>query len=209
LDSERGWLAVSHVPLVRQHGEHDCGAAALAMVIERYRPDLKRDAFFRAPANQRVSAEQLRDHARALGFEAFVVQGTADDLVHELRAGRPVVVGVAKPTVQGPVAHYQVLVGMHAASQRVALLDPAEGWRQNSFAGFLREWQASGNVLLVVIPREAQVAPAPAPAPAPVPEPNPPPSAADSEGGTSSAWASGTTRTPQRSDHSRVNAAPR
>jgi hypothetical protein len=32
----------------------------------------------------------------------------------------------------------------------VVTLDPAEGWRQNSLDGFLKEWKPSGRLALVV-----------------------------------------------------------
>lgn len=73
--------------------------------------------------------------------------------MHELEQGRPVIVGVAKPTTQDAVAHYEVVVGMHRASRRVATYDPAAGVRQNTFGGFLTEWQAAGRVLLVIMPK--------------------------------------------------------
>lgn len=148
-----GWLAVKDVPLMRQQGEHDCGATALAMVIRHLRPELAGAEVLARHDEQPVSARELRDRARSLGLSAFVVQGTPQDLVHELQQGRPAIVGVAKPTVRGAVAHYQVVIGLHAASQRIALLDPAEGWLQNTFTGFLREWQATGRVLIVVLPQ--------------------------------------------------------
>jgi hypothetical protein len=42
---------------------------------------------------------------------------------------------------------------MHRASRRVATYDPAAGVRQNTFGGFLMEWQAAGRVLLVIMPK--------------------------------------------------------
>jgi predicted double-glycine peptidase len=189
---ERGWLVVEDVPVVRQRSEHDCGAAALAMVVRHFEPAAAAsDPFFTQPADRRISAQDLRDHARALGFDAFVVEGWPDDLVRELKQGRPAIVGVAKPTVEGAVAHYQVVVGIHPESKRIAVIDPAEGWRQNTYEGFVREWQASGRVLLVVIPRAHGAA------------------SARSPGGTSSACASGCTGSPRRIDQVRVNAAPK
>lgn len=166
---EPGWLLVGQVPLVRQKAEYDCGPAALAMVVTSMRPELASDPFFTHAANARVSVGALRDHARKLGFQAFVVEGTVDDLVHEIKSGRPVIAGIGKPTVQDRVFHYQVIVGIHPKSRRVLMLDPAEGWLQNSFAGFIEEWQATGRVLLVVMPPAAA-----APEPAPVAPPDAP-----------------------------------
>jgi len=138
-----------------QRGRHDCGPTALAMVLRYWDAAFDVRPLLDAPADVRVSAASLRDTARAAGFSAFVVQGTVDDLVHEIKAGRPVILGMAKPTATGPIAHYEVLIGFHPASGRVALLDPAVGPRQASYRDLLEEWTPTGSVLLAVLPRRA------------------------------------------------------
>jgi predicted double-glycine peptidase len=151
--SEPGWMFVRHVPMLRQRGDHDCGPTALAMVVSYYRPELRDSPLLAADPNRRASAGDLRDRARALGLHAFVVEGEPEDLVHELQRGRPVIVGMAKPTIENKaVSHFEVVIGMHAGSRRVATFDPAEGWRQNSLIDFMTEWQSTGRVLLVVMP---------------------------------------------------------
>lgn len=152
LKREPGWVAVEGVPEMRQVQELDCGPTALAMVLSFYGVADREKVIAALPAGKRVSVAELRDLAKHFGFDAFVVEGKADDLVFELKQGRPVIVGTAKPTVRDAVAHYEVVIGMHLDSQRVATLDPAAGLRQNTFAGFLSEWQATGRVLLVVVP---------------------------------------------------------
>jgi ABC-type bacteriocin/lantibiotic exporter with double-glycine peptidase domain len=156
LQHEPGWIAIDGVPELRQAHELDCGPTALAMVFEYYGVANRAQVIAALPADQRVSASDLRDLAKRFGFEAFVVAGSPDDLVYELKHGRPVIVGVAKPTVRDALAHYEVVVGMHRESKRVATLDPAAGMRQNTFTGFLSEWQATGRVLLVVVPAGAE-----------------------------------------------------
>lgn len=160
---EPGWVYVENVPEMRQAHELDCGPTALAMVLGFYGAPDRKELITALPKEQRTSVKELRDLARRRGYKAFVVEGKAEDLVFELKHGRPVIVGVAKPTVAGHVAHYEVVVGVHRESQRVATLDPAAGLRQNSFAGFLSEWQATGRVLLVIVPPSAAaVTPTPA-----------------------------------------------
>jgi len=154
---EPGWFAVDGVPLFRQRAEHDCGPTALAMVLAYWHvlaPSNPRDDF---SANKRVSAGELRDYALARGMSAFVVAGTLLDIEHELKQGRPVIVGVAKPSANGAVAHYEVVVGLHPQTRRIATLDPAVGWQQNSLVGFLNEWVPTGSVLLVVLPAKPEV----------------------------------------------------
>jgi len=149
---ERGWIWIDDVPLLRQRAEHDCGPTALAMVLAYWHKSLPGKQQHEFPENQRVSAGQLRDHAHARGLSAFVVAGTLLDIAHELRQKRPVIVGVAKPNANGAIAHYEVVVGLHPGTQRIATLDPGAGWRQNSLAGFLQEWIPTGCVMLVVLP---------------------------------------------------------
>jgi len=152
LSQTAGWLAVEGVPLLRQAREHDCGPTALSMVLAYWQPN-RPGALGVLPDDRQVTVRELRDLARNRGFSAFVVAGKPADLVYELGHGRPVIVGVAKPTLKGAATHYEVVIGMHRDSQRVATLDPAAGWRQNSFAGFLAEWEATGRVLLVLVPK--------------------------------------------------------
>jgi hypothetical protein len=154
---EAGWLAVNGVPLYRQTDEHDCGPTALSMVLSYWQPSAARVDKGALPLDRQITVGALRDLAKTRGFSAFVVAGTPDDLVFELKHGRSVIVGVAKPTLKGAITHYEVLVGMHRDTRRVATLDPARGWQQNSFSGFLSEWEPTGRVLLVLVPaHEAQ-----------------------------------------------------
>ena len=159
LRRERGWLAVHGVPVLHQQAEHDCGPTALAMVVGYHRPDLTDSPLLDADRTHRTSARELRDRARKLGMRAFVVEGAPEDLLNELKQGRPAIVGMAKPTIQGAVSHYEVVIGIHKDSRRIATLDPAEGWRQNSLVDFMTEWESTGRVLLVVIPAAATTQP--------------------------------------------------
>jgi ABC-type bacteriocin/lantibiotic exporter with double-glycine peptidase domain len=159
LTEESGWVRVNGVPELRQKHELDCGPTALAMVLG-YHGSVSKDAVLaELPEDKRSGVTELRDIARKHGFDSFVVEGKPEDLVYELERGRPVIVGVAKPTVQDAVAHYEVVIGLHRDSQRIATIDPAAGLRQNTFQGFFTEWQSAGRVLLVVIPKDASAQP--------------------------------------------------
>lgn len=167
LETEPGWIAVRGVTPQRQKDDHDCGPTALSMVVNFWQPSRANEPLPNLPETRQASAEELRDAARARGLSAFVVDGSPEDLVHELEQGRPVIVGVAKKTEDAAVAHYEVVVGMHRASRRIATYDPAAGVRQNTFGGFLMEWESAGRVLLVVMPKAAQPQPAAPAAPPP------------------------------------------
>jgi hypothetical protein len=81
-----------------------------------------------------------------------VIEGTLEDIKHELQSGRPIIAGMAKPTAKGRVSHYEVIVGLHVPTRRIATLDPALGARQNSLEGFVHEWVPTGQLLLIVLP---------------------------------------------------------
>jgi predicted double-glycine peptidase/predicted small secreted protein len=177
--AEPGWTHVEGVPLVRQKGIKDCGAAALSMVLrywEQGGEPLSRTSD-RALASERseidralrrepgagLSAGELRDYARRHGHSAFVFQGSFEDLKHEVHAGRPVIVGTHKPLTSGEaLAHYEVVVGHHPDRKRVLTLDPAHGLRENDVRGFMAEWESAGRVTLVILPKGVEAPSSPA-----------------------------------------------
>jgi len=153
---EPGWTLVSGVPFVHQERQKDCGAAALAMVLSYWSVPVAPSELGAADAaaeGEGIRAGQLRDWARGRGLEAYLVSGDLRDLATELGRGHPVLVGVVKP-VRGDRgrAHYEVVIGIHREKRLILTLDPAAGWRENSFEGFAREWVPSGRVTLVVFP---------------------------------------------------------
>lgn len=154
LSTEYGWLVIDGVPQLQQRDAHDGGATALAMVLSYWRPTWPRlRGLSPSAASKSVSAGMLCDRARALGFSAFVVSGTLADIEYELGSGRPTIASMVKDTVIGRVARYEVIVGFHRRSQRIATIDPAHGMRQHSLQGFLREWDPAGRELLLLLPQ--------------------------------------------------------
>lgn len=150
---ERGWVAVQGVELIRQKADHDCGPTALAMVVRYYRPSLGPEQITRGfDRDKQASAAELRDRARELGLSAFVIEGTVQDLAHELKQQRPVIVGTAKSTTTGAVSHFEVVVGIHPETERILTLDPDAGWQENSLLEFMKEWVSTGQVLITVLP---------------------------------------------------------
>jgi ABC-type bacteriocin/lantibiotic exporter with double-glycine peptidase domain len=143
------WRLVHDVPFVAQQEDNDCGAAALEMAFGYYRlPPARLKADDRG-----LRAGDLRDAARAVGLQAFVISGTFGDLLEQVERGRPVVVGLAKPISNGSaLAHYEVVVGMNRERRLIRSLDPARGLRENSFEGFAREWVPTRQVMIVMFP---------------------------------------------------------
>jgi hypothetical protein len=154
--ADPGWLLVPGVPLIRQSGRSDCGAAALAMVLGYWsRPTSVQEIDARDPeaAAHGWKAGQLRDLAREKGLQAFVVSGRLSDLTTEIGQRRPVLVGVVQRYGKDQSrAHYQVVIGIHPARRLILTLDPAAGWRQDTLEGFAREWIPTQQVTLVFLP---------------------------------------------------------
>jgi ABC-type bacteriocin/lantibiotic exporter with double-glycine peptidase domain len=159
--AQPGWTVVPNVPLVRQQGATDCGVAALAMVLRYWQPtataeEVRAGLAFR-PGDEGVEAGRLRAVARSRGLEAFLVEGTLDDLGHGVSRGRPVIVGLVRRTAarQG-IAHYVVVVGVNAQSRHLLTADPQRGWTDVTLGNFGAEWLPAHRLALVIFPREAQ-----------------------------------------------------
>ena len=152
LTKDRGWVALAGVPEVAQRGEHDCGAAAASMLLGYWGMPTAQAAVRAAsgvPDEQALTAGFLKTYLRGRGLQVFLIQGTLADLERELTAGRPVLVGVLKPYSSKTLAHYLVVVGFNRGTQEVAVIDPADGWRDYTVAGFNQEWLAAQSLALV------------------------------------------------------------
>ena len=155
-----GWLLVDGMSVVRQDGAHDCGPAALAMVLARWgitdsAPEIRRAVA--APNNSGtapgVTAGALRDFVRHKGLQAFHISGIEADLERELGVARPVLVGLLQRYGGNRVyAHYEVVVGINPQRRRVLLMDPGSGPREDDLGAFESEWAGAGRLALVVAP---------------------------------------------------------
>ncbi|HMF41433.1 MAG TPA: cysteine peptidase family C39 domain-containing protein [Polyangia bacterium] len=151
-----GWLFVDGVPFVAQRSERDCGAAALAMVLRYWRVDADVDGLVAAvPAarDRGLKAGELRELARARGLDAFVIKGEPDHLLQEIRARRPIIVGLAQRAGRETIGHYEVVIGFNHARLQILTLDPAAGWRVSSYQDFAAEWAGAQQLTLIVFRR--------------------------------------------------------
>jgi ABC-type bacteriocin/lantibiotic exporter with double-glycine peptidase domain len=149
--SEPGWIKAAPTPDIRQRSLLDCGAAALAMVAGRWHIELAiDDPAIAAPAKNGVRLGDLRSAARAHGLIAFAIRADHATLDHELRAGRPIIVGLLRPYSRTEaVSHYEVVVAMRG--DEIVTLDPAAGWRVRTWASLDAEWRAAKYPALVVL----------------------------------------------------------
>jgi ABC-type bacteriocin/lantibiotic exporter with double-glycine peptidase domain len=145
---------VSGFPLVLQVGEQDCGAAALSATLQHWGTaiDIAEVRRIAGDEDAPLRADALREVARRKGYDAFLVRGSVEDLREEVRAGRPVIVGMLKPYVgEQWFAHYEVVTAIGA--KEIITMDPANGWRRYPLGGFEEEWKRSNHLTMIVAPR--------------------------------------------------------
>jgi ABC-type bacteriocin/lantibiotic exporter with double-glycine peptidase domain len=156
---EPGWVTAAPTPMIHQRGLADCGPAALAMVAGRWHvgltPAEARKAM-PAPTPSGVKLGDLRQAARAHGLMAFAVSGDMSVLEHEIRAGRPVIVGLLRPYGRDrAISHYEVVVALRASpgsdDREVVTIDPGGGWQVRKWKDLDAEWKPAGRPALVVL----------------------------------------------------------
>jgi ABC-type bacteriocin/lantibiotic exporter with double-glycine peptidase domain len=150
---EGNWIMVRGFQRVSQVKSHDCGAAALAAVLDYWGKEATPasvEAAVGGPPNRRLRAGDMVEHARRQGLRSYVFFGQMSDVVYELRRGRPVIVGLGKAvSSKKALAHYEVVVGYEPKQKRLLLLDPARGFQVDSEEGFSEEWKRSKGVTIV------------------------------------------------------------
>lgn len=155
LSSNEHLLVASPTPVVRQRTRADCGLAALAMVAGAWGRRWSVDDLARTvpPSRTGVKLKRLRDYARDRGFEAYAVKGAFADLETELRAGRPVVLGLVLPYDRNNnLNHYEVAVAIDPRDHTVITRDPATGDLMRRSKQVLDlEWKTAGYATLVVV----------------------------------------------------------
>ena len=145
------WIRCGDVPVILQKEQRDCGAAAAAMLLARWKRPVPLEevaSFCRPEGDRRIAAARLKAVLESKGLQAFVVQGTFGDLEQQVRKGRPVIAGLVKPHVGAATPHYEVVVAVHPVERRIVTIDPARGWRQNDLDGFFAEWEPAGRLLI-------------------------------------------------------------
>jgi ABC-type bacteriocin/lantibiotic exporter with double-glycine peptidase domain len=159
--NDPSWRVVAHFPVVLQTSEVDCGAAALASLLDYWgRPTGISDITKAHPPDPQrgIYARDLRDFARRASLSAYLLAGTLDDLERELAVGRPVLVGLVRTEGDKAFGHYAVVVGLKRDRTRVLLVDPAKGWLEQPMDAFAGTWGRARRVTLVVMPREPEAA---------------------------------------------------
>ncbi len=154
--ADPNWIVVPDVRLIHQRGRSDCGMAALSTVIKYWRPTTSEDEVLRAlgPIDDRrgIEAGRLRSVAQAHGLKAYLVEGTVDDLAHEVGQRRPVIVGLVAVEPGHAFGHYEVVVGMNTRRKVFLMADPRGAWREMGIDELLSQWRPSRQLALVILP---------------------------------------------------------
>jgi hypothetical protein len=154
-DAPVRWIGPANVPLIVAADEHGRSFAALDAVLAYWgRSNGAARRLARAPSDA-VLAGDLERAARAVGLSTVSFHGALEDVVYELRAGRPVIVAMA-PTDAAPAgaSHYEVVVAWDPAGHRLRSLDPARGFVERTAADFQDDWRAARGLILVVFESE-------------------------------------------------------
>ncbi len=122
-------------------------ARAIATAFEAVAPGAEPD--------EPLLAGDVERFARAAGLTAFAFHGTLEDIVYELHAGRPVIVGVTDEADPARRRHFEVVVACDPDARRLRMLDPARGVVERSYSGFQDEWQAAEQLTLVMFASDA------------------------------------------------------
>jgi predicted double-glycine peptidase len=143
-----GWIAVRGVPHVEQQTRDDCGAAVAKMVLAFW----KRPVPAETPVPEGgLRATDVRELLEEGGLRSFVIEGSLEDLRHELDAGRPVIVGTIVPVSRRKArSHYVVVIGLE--DDRVAMMDPSVGMQQLPLETFALEWEAAKFTTVIGLP---------------------------------------------------------
>ncbi len=136
--------------------DHQCGPAALAMVLNRLgdpaSPEDIARSIYRKELRGTVSLD-LALYPRTRGFSTRFFRGAPGDIVSAIDSGSPLLVMVDEGFAGVRVMHYMVVVGY---SPEGVLVNSGRRREQAvPWADFLRAWQGADNWTLAVSRREA------------------------------------------------------
>jgi len=152
------------VPFVHQPSD-GCGAASLSMVMRYWAQQQGRTAGAESdvaaiqrklyvPSQHGIPASSMASWLRDHGFQAFALSGRWSDLETQIGKGRPLIVAL-RPAGQREL-HYVVVDGVDPERGSVTMNDPAERkLLSEERAEFEKEWQATGNWMLLAVPASA------------------------------------------------------
>jgi hypothetical protein len=148
------WVGPARVPIVTDASAVSRDLAALYAVFSFWGRSVHAavaavGSAFPEPTEPLLAGDVER-LARAAGLTAVAFHGTLEDVVYELQAGRPVIVGVTGASDRADRRHFEVVVACDQNARRLRSFDPARGVVERSYSGFQDEWQAAQQLTLVM-----------------------------------------------------------
>jgi len=156
------WL---DVPYVKQ-GEDGCGSAAISMLLEYWiahgagvdsqRADaaaIQKRLYSRKVRG--IRASDMQSYLRESGFRVFPLNGDWNDLLEQLKLGRPLIASLQPGNARTPL-HYVVVTGIDWQNGAVFLNDPARGkLLRVAREDFEKQWRPNRNWMLLALPEKA------------------------------------------------------
>jgi predicted double-glycine peptidase len=152
------------VPFVKQT-EDGCGSAAISMLLQYWAAhgagiDSQRaDA---AAIQKRLYSRQVRgihasdmeSYLKESGFRVFPLNGNWEDLLEQLKQGRPLIASLQPGSAKTPL-HYVVVTGIDWRNSAVFINDPARGkLLRVAREDFEKQWRQNHNWMLLAFPEK-------------------------------------------------------
>jgi len=142
---------------------NECGPAALATVLGASHVEATPQALEKRvylPGRRGSLQIEMQAAPRAFGRLSYRIEPELAAIVHELDAGRPVLVLHNYGLPFWPRWHYAVVVGYDGANDRVVLRSGTKRRQLMSASNFMRAWDNGGRWALVILqPGELPVSP--------------------------------------------------
>lgn len=160
---ERGgiWL---DVPYVKQ-AEDGCGSATISMLLQYWsahgaevksqRADaaaIQKQLY--SPKLHGIQASDMESYLKTSGFRVFPLNGEWNDLLHQLKQGRPLIASIQPGGAKTPL-HYVVVTGIDWQKGAVFINDPARGkLLRVAREDFEKQWRQNRNWMLLALPEK-------------------------------------------------------
>ncbi len=144
---------LSEVPFFPQRAHH-CGPSSLATLLVFSGVDVTPDdlaAMVYLPGREGSLTLELTAAARRLGRMPYRLAAELEDLIRELRAGRPVLVFLNLGSSRDPVWHYAVVIGYAGEEDRLILRSGGRQPQSMRVSRFLGAWRGAGSWAMVVV----------------------------------------------------------
>jgi tetratricopeptide (TPR) repeat protein len=147
---------LTSVPFFPQE-DHECGPAALAMVLRSAGLPVEPEQLVSqvyVPGRQGTLQTELLVSARRHGLPAYVLQPEVAAVLREVAAGHPVLVFQNLGLAALPVWHYAVVIGYDSARNQLVLHSGRTAQLTMSLFTFERTWARGDHWAMVALPVE-------------------------------------------------------